>query len=155
MLGANLANPELAAKNEVTVPENITVRALVISAAGVTSFKDSAETYRNGEAKGAAQSLKKIYENDELCSLYTIRDWMIAENYPPCILLGSPDDKLCGLAILELDEYFTDLGIEHKLVYVESDENELMHVFNITYPDWKESIIANGAAVEFMKAHIQ
>ncbi len=154
MIAANYANPELAALNEVTVPENIDLRAVVISAAGVTSFKASQEAYKNGEAKGAAASLKKVYENDELCALYTLDDWM-NENYPPCILLGAPGDKLCGEAILVLDEYLTEKGIEHELVYVQDDEHELMHVFNVTYPDWKESIEANGAAVEFMRAHMQ
>lgn len=155
MIGANYVNPELAAKNEVTVPENLTIRGLVISASGVVSFKKQAEAFLNGEAKGPAKSLGKIYKDEELPALYELKDWMIADQYPPCILLGTPGDKLAGEGILELDAYLTEQNVEHELVYVQDDEHELMHVFNITYPDWKESIEANSAAVAFMQAHLQ
>lgn len=155
MIAANYINPELAEKNEVTVPGNLTIRGLVISASGVVRFKERAEAFLNGEAKGAEKSLSKIYKDEELPSLYELEDWMIADKYPPCVLLGTPGDKLAGEGILELDAYLTEQNIEHELVYVQDDEHELMHVFNITYPDWKESQEANGAAVEFMKAHIQ
>ena len=154
MIGANYVNPELAAKSEVTVPDNITIRAMVISAAGVTSFKSMAESVANGTASGPTLSLKKMLKDEEMVEIYELRDWMIADKYPPCILLGTPGDKLAGESILELDEYFTELGIEHELVYIDGTSHELMHVFNITYPEWEESREANDAAIAFMKAHI-
>ena len=155
MIAANYVNPELAALNEITVPENLVMRGVVITCSGIVSFDQTAEAFRNGEASGPMKGLGKILSDDSLTSLYVLKDWMVADKYPPCILIGTPSDVLAGTSILELDEYLTEMNIEHELVYLEDDENQLVHVFNVSNPEWKESIIANGAAVEFMKAHMQ
>ena len=67
-------------------------------------------------------------------------------------MMTTPSDTTTGEAVVKFDAYLTEQGVEHILNSYENDENELLHVFNISHTDWAESIKANQDEIDFMES---
>ena len=70
-------------------------------------------------------------------------------------MMTTPADKTTGEAVVKFDAYLTEHGVAHTLNSYESQENELLHVFNISNIDWVESIAANQDEIEFMNGLVK
>ena len=70
-------------------------------------------------------------------------------------MMTTPADKTTGAAVMKFDAYLTEQGVEHTLNSYENQENELLHVFNISNIDWVESIAANQDEIEFMNGLVK
>ena len=69
--------------------------------------------------------------------------------------MTTPDDAILYDEVIMFDEFLTEKGIPHELHVYESEENKLMHVFNISEISWVESIKANTDMVNYLKSKIQ
>ncbi len=70
---------------------------------------------------------------------------------PPIFLVSCEKDGL-HTQTLELAEYLKQNNIEHELLYWDKAKSpKLKHVFNVTNPEWPESIESNTAMTEFFK----
>ena len=53
------------------------------------------------------------------------------------------------------EEYLTEQSVAHILNTYENQENELLHVFNISHTDWVERVAANQDEIDFMNGLVQ
>ena len=64
-------------------------------------------------------------------------------DYPEVFLLTTPTDPQLYAEAKRLHETFAAKGVRHEYREYTSDERTLGHVFNVTDPEWPESITAN------------
>lgn len=78
------------------------------------------------------------------------------EKFPPTYLISADGDFLSGQTKSFAKE-LTDRGVTAELMYFKRDnqKNKLMHVYNILYPEWEESIAANDGMVAFFKRFLK
>lgn len=69
-------------------------------------------------------------------------------------MLTTPGDTTTGETVQKFEQYLNDNGVAHTFKSYENQENELGHVFNITKPDYVESIQANQDMVDYMNSLI-
>ncbi len=97
----------------------------------------------------------KNYKNSELYELADFEDTFI-ESYPPTIFISAYNDFMKNQAKYG-HKFLTDKNIETELVFFDEPlikEHNLAHVYNIGFPLWEESLIANGKMLEFFKKRI-
>lgn len=73
--------------------------------------------------------------------------------YPPLIVITTPDDELLYAEDLELENALQERGRPYAFRVYESRENRLGHVFNVLYPEFAESEEANRDIAAFFLQH--
>ena len=108
---------------------------------------------KKGPAAYTANTIgAEILMDDELMShldLYSCTDPAVFEGL---YMMTTPGDTTTGAEVLKLDEYLNENGVAHILNVYESEENKLIHVFNISHTDYVESIKANQDEIDFMNS---
>ncbi len=96
---------------------------------------------------------QKGYENSELFKACTIKNHLIS--FPPSFINTSYKDFLQKENIA-FAQTLSDAGVETKFCNFKQEDSEhvLEHVYNVLYPEWKESAQINDAMCEFFKNHI-
>lgn len=93
------------------------------------------------------------WKKSEFKKYGTIRNGNL-ENFPPILLISSYGDFM-KKQVIEFDKELTKRDIEHELCYFDKKkEDKLEHVFNVLFPQYKESIIANDKTAEFFAKYI-
>ncbi len=77
--------------------------------------------------------------------------YFIDENYPEIMIVTTPTDSILAKDHVEIHEYMEEKGIKHAFMSYESKSNSLDHVFNVLYPEYEESIMANNDIVAYLK----
>lgn len=107
---------------------------------------------KKGPAAYTANTIgAEILMDDELMShmdLFTCTDPGVFEGL---YMMTTPADTTTGETVVKFDQYLTEQGVDHILNSYENQENELLHVFNISHTDWVESIAANNDEIAFME----
>ncbi|MFA6867022.1 MAG: alpha/beta hydrolase [Clostridia bacterium] len=76
------------------------------------------------------------------------------EKFPPVFLISSYGDFM-RKQVKKFENELKKRAIEYDICFFEKqDTNKLEHVYNIIFPEYKESIIANDASVEFFRKYI-
>jgi acetyl esterase/lipase len=102
----------------------------------------------------ANQITEEILMDDALeeVDLYSIIN---PETYPEMYLITTPQDAILYDQAVDFDAWLTENNIAHEFHVYEQQENELLHVFNVSNIDWVESIQANEDSVAYMKSLIE
>lgn len=97
---------------------------------------------------------EKNYENLPLFKACTIKNRLT--NFPPSFINTSYKDFLQNKNIA-FSETLSKAGVETKFYNLKKEESEhvLEHVYNVLYPEWKESIFINEEMCKFFKNHMK
>ena len=110
-------------------------------AADTLSMRNDLGEDKKGPAAYTANTIgADILMDDDLMAhmdLFTCTDPHVFEGL---YMMTTPSDKTTGEAVVKFDQYLTEQGVEHICNSYEDDENQLLHVFNISNTGWKESI---------------
>ena len=112
------------------------------------------EDKKGPEAYNANTIGEDILMDDDLMSHMDLFSCTDPANFAGLYMMTTPADKTTGEAVMKFDAYLTEQGVEHILNSYESQENELLHVFNISHTDWVESIAANQDEIDFMNGKL-
>ncbi len=149
-----LTNDDVRAMYGVELPD-YEVKAYVLTCPKVNVPGDREELgKKNGFRSFAAERIESVLMDDEMMAKVDILN-LIDERYPYVYLMTTPDDAILYDEVIMFDEFLTEKGIPHELHVYESEENKLMHVFNISELSWVESIKANTDMVNYLKSKIQ
>ena len=149
-----LTNDDVRAMYGVELP-GYEVKAFVLTCPKVNVPGDRDELgKKNGFRSFAAERIESVLMDDEMMAKVDILN-LIDERYPYVYLMTTPDDAILYDEVIQFDQFLTEKGIDHELHVYESEENKLMHVFNISDTTWVESIKANTDMVEYLKSKIQ
>ena len=91
-----------------------------------------------------------ILTDEDLMShmdLYTAVD---PEIFTGIYMLTSTEDDTTRASTLKFEEYLNENGVEHTFVDYESEGSRLIHVFNISNPEYPESQKANQGLADYM-----
>lgn len=102
----------------------------------------------------ANQITEEVLMSDELeeVDLYSIID---PATYPNMYIITTPQDEILYNQAVDFDAWLTEQDLDHEFHVYEQQENELLHVFNVSDIDWVESIQANEDSVAYMKSLIE
>ena len=107
------------------------------------------DAYNSGAFVATSIGESQLFDTD-LMSHMDLYSNVNPEVFKGVYLLTTPTDTTTGTEVLKFDKYLTDNNVEHTFKTYDGTENELKHVFNITNPDYVESIKANQDMVEYM-----
>ena len=113
------------------------------------------EDKKGPEAYNANTIGAEILMDDDLMGhmdLFSCTDPAVFEGL---YMMTTPADVTTGESVMKFDAYLTEQGVAHILNSYEGQENELLHVFNITHTDWAESIAANQDEIDFMNGLVK
>ena len=154
---AIMRDPALAEYFGVTLPDYaFSGYVATCPAADMLSMRDDLGEEKKGPAAYTANTIgADILMDDELMShmdLFSCTDPHVFEGL---YMMTTPSDKTTGAAVVKFDQYLTEQGVAHTCNSYEDDENQLLHVFNISNVDWKESIRANQDEIDFMESLVK
>ena len=108
---------------------------------------------KKGPAAYTANTIgAEILLDDELMSHMDLFNCVDPSVFNGLYMMTTPADKTTGEDVLKFDAYLTEQGVAHTLNSYESQENDLLHVFNISHTDWVESIAANQDEIDYMES---
>lgn len=92
-------------------------------------------------------------EEEELYHYASIPQILDKCNFPSVFIVTTKADVTFYPETSRLHKLLESKGIQHEYQEFESTENELDHVFNVTYPEYVESIQANDAIIKYFTNH--
>lgn len=141
---------ELQKYFEVTLPA-YTPSGYALTAPETDIAGKKEELGKGGVAGHVADVLgEDILTDEDLMShmdLYTAVD---PEIFTGIYMLTSTEDATTRASTLKFEEYLNENGVEHTFVDYESEGSRLIHVFNISNPEYPESQKANQGLTDYM-----
>ncbi|MGI6702299.1 MAG: alpha/beta hydrolase [Christensenellales bacterium] len=151
--GAHLAAVSTAILYNESVKERLNISSeLDIKAAGLICGVYDLNIYKSIKkfivGKYANVLLGERAKQSVNKDLFAFKD-VYAGNIPPLYLMSSRQDFIREQT-LAFVKYIEANNIRHKLRYYDKgNENKLMHVFNVMYPHYKESVEVNDEMCDF------
>jgi acetyl esterase/lipase len=92
------------------------------------------------------------FEDEELMEHMDLYTAVEPEAFAGIYMLSSTEDTTTREDTLKFDQYLTEEGVDHTFVDYESEGSRLIHVFNISNPEYPESLKANQGLVDYMRS---
>jgi acetyl esterase/lipase len=126
---------------------------LQAAAATCPSFRLSGEGPAGAEIRSFVRLMYPEGVNEEGLERFNVLRRIRESEYPPLIVITTPDDGLLYTEDLELEKALQERGRPYAFRVYESRENRLGHVFNVLYPEVAESEEANRDIAAFFLQH--
>ena len=151
---AIMHDPDLQAYFGVTPPSfEFSGYVTTCPAADIMIHRENLGEDKKGPAAYMANTIgADILMDDELMSHLDLFNCVAPSVFEGLYMMTTPADNTTGEDVLKFDAYLTEQGVDHILKSYENQENELLHVFNISHTDWVESIAANQDEIDFMES---
>ncbi len=149
---AVMARPDLQAIYGVTAP------GFSFRAAGIVCGAYDVEfILRLPAAKHYAEAiLGKDFKTSRFRTLVNMSDILKVDTDLPPIWMSSSQEDFIGFLSIRFDKLLTKLGKEHTFRrYGRSKEHALPHVFNVTNPEYRESMDANDRMLAYFRNHMR
>lgn len=96
-----------------------------------------------------------ILLDEDLMSHLDLMQNVDPQTFEGVYMLTTPGDNMTGESVQIFDQYLTDNNVPHTTVSYEGAENKLAHTFNISHPEYPESLVANQDMVDYCNTLIQ
>jgi acetyl esterase/lipase len=94
--------------------------------------------------------LEKGYKKQEYYQNMMLKNIPEIENLPPVFMTTNGDDGL-DFMTLDFEELLKENDLEYEFYFIPKNKRKkLGHVFNVSYPEWDESIALNNAMLEYL-----
>lgn len=147
-----LTTPEFAAQLKVATTLNFRACALSCGVSDVEEYNKNPLPFFKYMF---TQFLGKNYKQSSFLKHLTIKNNNI-EDFPPMFLNTSDGDYIKKQVLSFYEELSARCKNEVELCYIKKPtKNKLIHVYNVLYPEYEESMQTNKALTDFFKKHIK
>lgn len=149
-------SPELQEYFGVTVPDfQFNGFVTTCPLADIRSMQADLELESGPNAHTAQTIGADLLMNEELMSHLDLMQSVDPQAFANIYMLTTPGDDVTGKTVQTFDSYLTENGVPHTTVSYEGVENELAHTFNISHPEYPESLVANQDMVTYCNSLLQ
>lgn len=131
-------------------PGRIELRA---AAATCPAFRLTGERLAGTAIRSLVRLMYLEGVSEEFLEQFDVLGLVKESEYPPLIVVTTPDDELLYEEDLELEKALRERARDYAFRVYESRENRLGHVFNVLYPEFAESRNANRDITSFFLGH--
>lgn len=143
-------SPELQEYFGVTVPDfQFNGFVTTCPGANIRGMQDDLKLESGIHAHTAQTIGEDILLNEDLMSHLDLMQAVDPQVFSGLYILTTPGDEVTGDDVQIFDSYLTENGVPHTTISYEGVENELAHTFNISHPEYPESLVANQDMVDY------
>lgn len=149
-------SPELQEYFGVTVPDfQFNGFVTTCPLADIRSMQADLELESGPNAHTAQTIGADLLLNEDLMSHLDFMQSVDPQAFSNIYMLTTPGDDVTGETVQTFDSYLTENGVPHTTISYEGVENELSHTFNISHPEYSESLVANQDMVDYCNSLLE